>query len=226
MLAETLDVDSDTLYEKLVTKKASEITVAKRVDKEKIAKLTAGSLDGVYYSQDNLRFYPKGDTLCQVLGFTSYDNAGSTGIEKYYDKHLAGANGELLYETDLVGIELKDAVAAYRAAESGMCLQLTVDLGIQRVVEEALKKAMEEYSPVSAECIVLDPNNFEVLAMANYPSYDLNEVPREDIKKLKTKEYNEKNKDKNKIKRLEKIVAELRKENKKLKDDKVIGSFA
>ncbi len=183
-LATALQLDGEALLKKLTTVKASEITVARRVEKSRIANLTAQGLDGVYYSRDNLRYYPQGELLCQVLGFTSSDNTGTTGLEKYYDKYLAGKNGELLYETDLVGIELKDAVAAYRAAESGMCLQLTVDLGIQRVVETALQKAMEEYSPVSAECIVLDPNNFEVLAMANYPSYDLNEVPREDIKKL------------------------------------------
>lgn len=183
-LATALQLDREKLLKKLTTVKASEITVARRVEKSRIANLTAQGLDGVYYSRDNLRYYPQGEVLCQVLGFTSSDNTGTTGLEKYYDKYLAGKNGELLYETDLVGIELKDAVAAYRAAESGMCLQLTVDLVIQRVVETALQKAMEEYSPVSAECIVLDPNNFEVLAMANYPSYDLNEVPRDDIKKL------------------------------------------
>ncbi|MBQ2740308.1 MAG: stage V sporulation protein D [Clostridia bacterium] len=183
-LATALQLDGEALFKKLTTVKASEITVARRVEKSRIANLTAQGLDGVYYARDNLRYYPQGEILCQVLGFTSSDNTGTTGLEKYYDKYLAGKNGELLYETDLVGIELQDAVAAYRAAEPGMSLQLTVDLEIQRVVEEALKKAVEEYSPVGAECIVLDPNNFEVLAMANYPSYDLNEVPRDDIKKL------------------------------------------
>ena len=183
-LANALHLDGEKLLTKLTTVKASEITVARRVEKSKIADLTAQGLDGVYYARDNLRYYPQGEVLCQVLGFTSSDNVGTTGLEKYYDKYLAGKNGELLYETDLVGIQLKDAVAAYRAAEPGMSLQLTIDLEIQKVVEEALKRTVDEYSPVSAECIVLDPNNFEVLAMANYPSYDLNEVPRNDPQTL------------------------------------------
>ena len=183
-LANALHLDGEALLKKLTTVKASEITVARRVEKEKIADLTAQGLDGVYYARDNLRYYPQGELLCQVLGFTSSDNVGTTGLEKYYDKYLAGKNGELLYETDLVGIQLKDSVAAYRAAEPGMSLELTIDLEIQRVVEEALKRTVDEYSPVSAECIVLDPNNFEVLAMANYPSYDLNEVPRNDPQTL------------------------------------------
>ena len=180
-LSAALGLDGNALLTKLSTVKASEITVAKRVSKMQIVGLTAQSLDGVYFSRDNLRYYPYGQTLCQVLGFTSSDNTGSTGVEKYYDKYLSGKNGELLYETDLVGIELKDGVAAYRAAENGLSLQLTVDLRIQTLVEEALKKVAAEYSPAGAECIVLDPNNFEVLAMANYPSYDLNDVPRDDL---------------------------------------------
>lgn len=184
LLAEILEMDRAQIYEKLTKKKASEVTIAKKVAKEKIEKLSQVSLDGIYYSRDNLRYYPKDDALCQVLGFTSTDNIGTTGIEKYYDEYLAGENGELLYETDLVGIELKDSVAAYLPAENGYNVQLTIDYGIQEIAESALEKTSAQYNPVSAECIVLDVNTFEVLALANYPSYDLNEVPRNDAELL------------------------------------------
>ena len=180
-LARALQLDGAALLNKLNTVKASEVTVARKIKKSSIAILAEDGLDGVYYSRDNLRSYPYGDTLCQVLGFTSSDNVGTTGLEKYYDKYLSGKNGELLYETDLVGIELEGAVAAYRPSESGLNLQLTVDLEIQRLVERALIDVSNTYSPVSTECIVLNPNTFEVLALANYPSYDLNEIPRNDI---------------------------------------------
>ena len=184
VLAEILEMDHSQLYEKLTKKKASEVTIAKKVDKEKIEKLSQLSLDGIYYSRDNLRYYPKEDALCQVLGFTSTDNIGTTGLEKYYDKYLLGENGELLYETDLVGIELKNSVAAYLPAENGYNVQLTIDYGIQEIAESALEKTAAQYNPVSAECIVLDVNTFEVLALANYPSYNLNEVPRNDMELL------------------------------------------
>jgi len=183
-LSSALSVDEGELLNKLNTVRASEITVAKKIKKDAVATLTEQSLDGVYYSRDNLRYYPYGDLLCQTLGFTSSDNVGTTGIERYYEQYLAGKNGELLYETDLVGVELKNAVAAYLPAENGLNLQLTVDVRIQMLVESSLRETVEEYSPVSAECIVLDPSNFEVLAMANYPSYDLNEIPRNDIELL------------------------------------------
>ncbi len=180
LLAEALGGESERIYEKLTKKKASEVTVAKKVGKTEVEKLSSLSLDGVYFSRDNLRYYPKGDALCQVLGFTSSDNVGTTGIEKYYNQYLSGKNGELLHETDLVGIEIEGSVATYLPAEDGYNLQLTIDYGVQEIVESALEKTAAQYSPVSAECIVLDADTFEVLALANYPSYNLNEVPRND----------------------------------------------
>lgn len=179
-LSGILGMNQTLLYEKLTKKKASEVTLAKKVEKSFVEKLSSLALDGVYYSRDNVRFYPQGDALCQVLGFTSVDNVGTTGVEKYYDEYLAGENGELLYETDLVGIQLKGSVAAYLPATNGYNLQLTVDYGIQEIAESALERTTLQYSPASAQCIVLDVNNFEVLALANYPSYDLNDVPRND----------------------------------------------
>lgn len=186
LLAQSLGLDKATVYERLTKKKASEVTIAKRVEKSVVVNLASLPLEGVYYSRDNVRFYPKGDALCQVVGFTSSDNVGTTGIEKYYDEYLAGKNGELLYETDLVGVELEDGVAAYLPAENGYNVQLTIDYGIQEVVESALEKVYATYTPTSAECIVLDVETFEVLALANYPSYNLNEVPRNDIELLNT----------------------------------------
>ena len=184
LLADSLSIDKTELYEKLTTKKVSELTVAKKVDKDTINALAKQSIDGVYYSRDNIRFYPKSDALCQVLGFTSADNVGTTGLEKYYDEYLSGKNGELLYETDLVGIDIKGSVATYLPAENGYNVALTIDYGVQEIAESALKKVAMDYSPTAAECIVLDVNTFEILALANYPSFDLNNVPRDDMDAL------------------------------------------
>lgn len=186
LLSQVLHMEQETLYERLTKKKASEVTIAKKVGKGEIANLSELSLDGVYYSRDNIRYYPKGDALCQVLGFTSSDNVGTTGIEKYYESYLAGKRGELLYETDLVGIEIEDSVATYLPAENGYHVELTIDYGIQEIVESTLEKMANAYNPTAASCIVLDVNTFEVLALAGYPSYDLNEVPREDAALLNT----------------------------------------
>ena len=183
-LAGILQVDQTLLYEKLTKKKASEVTIAKRVNKETVEKLSQMELEGIYYSRDNVRCYPKGDALCQVLGFTSTDNVGTTGVEKYYDKYLTGQNGELLYETDLVGIEIENSVATYLPATDGYNVELTIDYGIQEIAESAIEKTATTYNPTAAQCLVLDVDTFEVLALVNYPSYNLNEVPRNDAELL------------------------------------------
>lgn len=185
-LSETLGVPYETVLKKLTGKKASEVTVAKKTEKEAVQKLAGLSLNGVYFSRDNERTYPKSDFLSQVIGFTSSDNTGAAGIEKYYDSILRGKDGEILYETDLVGLRLDGAAGAYKPAENGYNLRLTIDSGIQTIAETALKRAAQQYNPKSAECIVLDPDTFEILAMACAPSYDLNNVPRDDIPLLNT----------------------------------------
>ncbi len=180
-LSAALNIPYETVLKKLTGKRASEVTVAKKTDKQAVEKLAELSLNGVYFSRDNDRTYPKRDFLSQVIGFTSSDNTGAAGIEKYYDSYLRGKDGEILYETDLVGLRLNGAAAAYKPAENGYNLRLTIDAGIQTAAETALGRVAQQYSPKSAECIVLDPDTFEILAMACTPSYDLNNVPRNNI---------------------------------------------
>ena len=184
ILAEIFSLDGSALCEELTTARVSELTVVRRADSELIEKLSAYKLPGVYYARDNTRTYPYGELLCQVLGFTSVDNEGLTGLEKYYDKYLAGMDGEILYDTDLVGTELEEGSASYLPATDGLNLTLTIDRDIQLIAEGAMEEVYAAYSPVSAQCIVLDPNSFEVLAMVNYPGYDLNDVPRDDADTL------------------------------------------
>lgn len=180
-LSAALNIPYETVLKKLTGKRASEVTVAKKTDKQAVEKLAELSLNGVYFSRDNDRTYPKSDFLSQVIGFTSSDNTGAAGIEKYYDSYLRGKDGEILYETDLVGLRLNGAAAAYKPAENGYNLRLTIDAGIQTAAETALGRVAQQYFPKSAECVVLDPDTFEILAMACMPSYDLNNVPRDDI---------------------------------------------
>ena len=180
VLSGVLGVDAAQLLEKLNSDKVSEITVARQVEKQDIEKLVSYGLSGVYYAGDNTRVYTYGEVLCQVMGFTSSDGSGVTGLEKYYDSVLSGQNGEIMYTTDIVGVETEDSTIVYRQATGGDGLRLTIDVDIQLSVEDALRSVYSSSGAKSVSCIVLDPQDFGVLAMANYPSYDLNAVPRED----------------------------------------------
>lgn len=183
-LAEIFSLDETALYNKIVSSSVSEFAAVKNVGKALIEKLSALSLDGVYYSRDGSRTYPYGNLLCQTLGFTSSDGAGASGLEKYYDKYLSGTDGEIMYETDLVGVDIDGAAASYIPAENGYNITLTIDYSVQLAAEKAMEETYGEYSPSSAACIVIDPQTFEILALAQYPSYNLNDVPRDDSETL------------------------------------------
>ena len=183
VLAGLFGLDEAELYSRLLSAKASELTIARRADRSLVEQLEGSGLTGVYYARDNVRIYPHGDALSRVIGFTSSDNVGLTGLEKYYDKYLAGKNGEIAYPADLIGKEVEGEVL-YVPAADGLDLRLTVDFSIQAAAEAAMQRVYAQYSPVTAQCIVLDPNSGAVLAMAEYPGYDLNDVPREDAELL------------------------------------------
>ncbi len=184
VLASTLDIDLDFVENRLKRTISSEITVKKQVEKDKIAKLLSYNLKGVYCSRDNSRKYLYGDFLTQVLGFTSTDGYGQSGLELYYDKYLKGENGEILYETDIVGVEIEGSSPTYIPATDGLNIKLTVDYEIQQVVEAQTALAYESCSAKSVQCLVLDPSNCEILAMSVKPSLDLNEIPRDDLDTL------------------------------------------
>lgn len=189
-LSAVLGIDPQTLLDKLNKKNMSEVTVAKQVEKESIEKLVSLGLAGVYYSRDNARTYSYNDLLCQVLGFTASDGTGLTGIEKYYENLLCGTNGEISYTTDIVGVETENTQIVYKQAIAGDNLKLTIDLEIQLSAERAMRNVYNSSGAKKVSCIVLDPSNFDVLAMVNYPSYNLNEIPRDDADRLNAESRN------------------------------------
>ena len=183
-LSDTLELSYEYLYNRLTTTVSSEVTIDKHVDKEKINELLSYGFDGVYVSRDNSRVYPYGDCLTQVLGFVSYDDSGQSGLEYYYDKYLKGINGEILYETDIVGVEIEGGNATYIPATNGLNVKLTIDYEIQLLAESAMNAAYSIHQAKAVGVIVMDPKSGEILAMCNKPSYDLNDIPRDDLSAL------------------------------------------
>ena len=175
-LSSLLPLSYESLRAKLSDRSSSEIVLLRRAGKETAAAVEGTNLQGIYYARDNRRVYPYGALGCQVLGFSSSDGAGLTGIEKQYDSYLAGTKGEILCETDLVGVEIEGTGASYIPAEDGLDVTLTLDVRIQSLAEEVMARALEEHGAKAARCVVLDPSDFSVLAMVNLPSYDLNDI--------------------------------------------------
>lgn len=178
ILSESFSLDYQVFLNKLRKSSVSEITVARQVSQETINTILTNELKGVYYSRDNARYYEHGDFLSQVLGFTSVDGNGLTGLELYYNKYLKGQNGEILTETDIIGKEI-NGKNSYIPASDGLNVMLTIDFEIQLILEDVLSRAIEEHGAKTAEVIVVDPNTGEILGMCMKPSFNLNEIPRD-----------------------------------------------
>ena len=182
LLSNVFGYDYEKTLEK-ISKRTSEVTVATQVTKEQLNTVYESGLSGIYYSEDNHRYYPYGDCMTQVLGFCSTDGFGQTGLEAYYNKYLTGVNGQIMTETDLIGKEL-GAGTYYLPSIPGMNVITTLDSGIQRIVDGAIAKAVAMFKPKGVACIVMDYDTGGVVALSEYPSFDLNNVPRDDLEAL------------------------------------------
>lgn len=183
-LAQALKLDEAKLVEKLSNAAVSEITVKKGVDFETGSALRDLNLDGVYFSVDSARNYPYSSYLAQVLGYTNIDNEGQNGLEGYYDKFLKGVDGFSATATDNKGVELENNVTKYYPAIPGADLNTGIDINIQSFAETAVEGAMAEWGSKSASMIVMDVNTGGIAAMARTPSYNLTDIPRDDIDML------------------------------------------
>src|SRR6266436_3639957 len=137
-------------------------------------KLRAGNLRGIYFEHDATRIYPNGSMLCHVIGFTDFDRHGIQGVEASMEEYLHGQDGYRFIEHNRAGQEIVPYRGQERARRDGYEVHLTVDLGLQSIVEDEIDAAMKEYSPQKATIILMRPQTGEILAIANRPNFDLN----------------------------------------------------
>lgn len=169
----------------------SEILIARDIDDETAIKIKAAGeeLPGVYIDNGSKRFYPEGEVLSHVLGYTgtvsaedlseldyvsATDVIGRTGLEREYDKDLLGQAGEIAWEVDAVGRTISKEGYVIKEPVSGKNLYLTIDLEIQKQLHEILKGGVKEYGAQAGVGVIQDPNTGKIIAIVSYPSYDNN----------------------------------------------------
>lgn len=182
-LSKILNIDYTQTYEK-VSSRQSEVKIYKQMSHQTAAEIKKKNFVGVYLSENSTREYAYNDLLCQVLGFCNADGDGQNGIEAYYNKYLKGVGGTLISQTDNAGREINGSSATYIPSIPGMNIKLTIDINIQKLAEKAVQNITNEQATKKATVVVMDPNTGEILAMAMTPSFDLNNVPRDDISAL------------------------------------------
>ena len=143
---------------------------------------------GVYGSRVYRRDYPHNDMAAHIIGYVDREERPIAGIEHYADFYLRGENGWLESEKDGKSRELAQFRTREVPPSDGFSVSLTIDATIQRMVEEELKTIAEKYAPEKATIIVSDPRTGFVLALANYPSFDLNtfnKLARDDQRRMR-----------------------------------------
>ncbi len=147
--------------------------VAKNVERKAAEQIADLDLTGVWLQSNTKRVYPEGELASNLLGFVNAEGIGQYGIEGALNDELTGEDGLLKTIKDINNVALSigdDNVKI--AAKDGENVVLTIDRTMQHNIEKILEKKSQEIGFKNLEAIVMDPNNGEVLAMANYPGYD------------------------------------------------------
>ena len=179
-LANIFELDYETVLKK-VKKRSSIETIVRKVEKEKTDELRKwieenNITSGINIDEDTKRYYPYNNLASQIIGFCGSDNQGLDGIEAKYEEELKGEQGAIQKHTDAKGGEIGEEGENYIPAVDGNDLVLTIDLTIQSIVEKYLEEAcIDNVCTDGGSIIVMNPQNGDILAMANYPNYNLNE---------------------------------------------------
>ena len=178
-MAEIFDLEYETVLKK-VSKNSAIETIVKKVDKEQTDKLRVWMQEnnittGINIDEDSKRYYPYSTLAANVIGFTGSDNQGLDGIEKRYDDILKGTQGKILKLTDATGSNMEKEGEDYISAIDGDDLVLTIDMTVQSIAEKYLTEAcIDNVCTDGGNVIIMNPKNGDILALASYPSYDLN----------------------------------------------------
>ena len=179
-LAQILELDEAALLEKFRDRASNDCLLRYRVERSMADAVRdfceENGITGIRINQDSKRWYPQGEFLASVLGFTNVDNAGVSGLELEYNEQLTGQNGVVLTAVNAWGYTLEQSYETEQFPVEGSSLRLTIDANIQHYLENALNYAVQEHHVAArAVGIVLDVNTGAVLAMSTTPAYDPNQ---------------------------------------------------
>ena len=189
-LTEIFDLDYETVLKK-VSKRSSIETIVKKIEKDKADELRTWLLEnnigtGVNIDEDSKRYYPYSNLASQVIGFCGGDNQGLDGVEAKYDDILSGTVGSISRATDATGEKIGTDGEVYTPSINGDDIVLSIDMTIQSIVEKYLAEACIDNSCTDGgNIVVMNPKTGDILAMATYPSYNLNEpytINNDDLK--------------------------------------------
>jgi len=172
-LARLLGTDAAELRRHLSDSEREFVYLKRQLPPEQAAKVVQLNLPGVFLQREYRRYYPAAEVTAHVVGFTGADDNGQEGIELAYQEWLAGKRGSRRVIKDRLGRIIED-VESIRAPQQGRDLALSIDQRIQYLAFRELKSAVAEHDAKAGSIVVLDATSGEVLALANWPTYNPN----------------------------------------------------
>jgi cell division protein FtsI (penicillin-binding protein 3) len=172
-LAKALGMKSRDLNQKLADEDRTFVYLRRQMAPEEARKVLDLKVAGVFAHREFKRFYPQGEVMAHIVGFTGVDDRGQEGIELAHDKSLAGRSGSRRVIKDRKGRIVED-VENIRAPKEGGTLAITVDQRLQAITHAALRQAIDEHRAKGGAAVVLDAKTGEVLALSNQPDYNPN----------------------------------------------------
>ena len=178
--SEIFELKYDETLEK-VSSNSTNVTIAKKVENEKVEKLEKWMKENEIYSginidEDTKRYYPYNNLASNLIGFCGTDNYGLWGLELKWNDILTGTPGKVTSAQDAVQDLIPYENETYIAPQNGNDITLTIDANIQQIAEKYLKQACEENDcKDGGNVIIMNPNTGDILAMATYPDYNLND---------------------------------------------------
>ncbi|GMU42546.1 MAG: penicillin-binding protein 2 [Xanthomonadales bacterium] len=178
-LAGALGIGEEPLLQRLVQRADKEFVYLKRhVSPDEAAEVIGLDIPGVHAQREFRRYYPAGEALAHVIGYTDIDDVGQEGLELAFQDWLAGKPGSKRVLQDSRGHRVED-IDLIEAAQPGKDLQLSIDRRIQYLAWRELKAAITEHGASSGSVVIIDVPTGEVLAMVNQPSYNPNQRERQ-----------------------------------------------
>lgn len=187
-----LNINKEAARKRLQDKTKGSIILKRQVSRETVDALRQlrsetpedSGLKALSFDEDICRYYPYGALLSQVLGLTTVDSEGQSGLESRYEDVLRGTEGSYLRQVDARNRQLDGTEGWYIPSQQGCGLVLTIDAEIQEMVEKAMRECIEVNQAQSVICLVSDVKTGAILAMCMNPCYDPNDPPRNDAETL------------------------------------------
>jgi len=190
LVASHLDLDAKEVLEKFSTGKKY-IVLKREVPEETAVALwndmQKQKLRGIFSEQDAVRIYPNGEVLGHVLGFLNHEGKAVQGVELSMESQLAGKDGYRFIECDRTGREIVLYRGIEEEPEHGKNVRLTIDMGLQSIVEDELDAAYKDLKPETANAVLVDPKTGAVLAMACRPCFNPNEPGKAQPEQMKNR---------------------------------------